>query len=82
MLGGRRSVRGPWCSRAPRARAPTPGSSRRICGIPGLDPEREAVDAVGVATVIVEAIGLAFALRLMHPPGRHGRSTQLKEVTR
>jgi apolipoprotein N-acyltransferase len=54
----------------------------RTTGIPVLDPEREAVDAVGVATTAVEAIGLCFALWLMQPLGRHRRSTYLQEVSR
>jgi hypothetical protein len=54
----------------------------RTTGIPVLDPEREAVDAVGIATTGVEAIGLVSALCLMQPLGRHRRSSHLQEVSR
>ncbi len=54
----------------------------RTAGIPVLDPEREAVDVVGVATTAVELLGLAFALRLTQPLGRHGRPVHLQEVSR
>jgi len=54
----------------------------RTTGIPVLDPERETVDVVGVATTTVEAIGLAVALWLIQPLGRHRRSTYVQEVSR
>jgi apolipoprotein N-acyltransferase len=54
----------------------------RTTGIPVLDPEREAVDMVGVATTTVEAIGLAFALWLIQPLDRLRRSTYRQEVSR
>ena len=37
----------------------------RTTGIPGLDPEQEALDAVGAVTNIVEAIGVVVALWLI-----------------
>jgi hypothetical protein len=54
----------------------------RTTGIPMLDPEREAVDAVGVATTAVEVTGLVFALRLTQPLGRAGRPLHVQEVSR
>lgn len=54
----------------------------RTTGIPVLDPEPEAVDAVGVATNVVEALGVLVALGLICPIGRHGRLTHLQEVSR
>lgn len=54
----------------------------RTTGIPLLDPEREAVDAVGVATNVVEAAGVLAALCLIDPLGRRGRLTHLQEVSR
>jgi apolipoprotein N-acyltransferase len=54
----------------------------RTTAIPVLDPEREALDAVGVATTVVEAIGLAFALWLAQPLGRLRRPSHLQEVSR
>ena len=54
----------------------------RTTGIPMLDPEREAVDAVGVATTAVEVTGLVFALRLTLPLGRDGRPFHVQEVSR
>jgi hypothetical protein len=52
----------------------------RTTGIPVVDPEPEAVDAVGVATDVVEALGVLVALGLTHPLGRHLRLTHLQEV--
>lgn len=52
----------------------------RTTGIPWLDPEREPLDAVGVATNVVEAVGVLVALCLIHPIGRPGRLTHLKEL--
>jgi hypothetical protein len=54
----------------------------RITGIPVLDPEREALDAVGIATNAVEAVGVGCALLLIEPTGRRGRPSQLQEVSR
>ena len=54
----------------------------RTTGIPVLDPEREAVDAVGVLTTSVEIAGVAFALWLMQPLGRVARPVHAQEVTR
>jgi hypothetical protein len=53
----------------------------RTTGIPLLDREREAVDAVGVATIVLEAAGLAAALWLMQPVDSPGRHAQLQEVS-
>ena len=39
----------------------------RASGIPLLAPDRETVDAVGLATKLVEATGLALALWLSQP---------------
>ena len=36
----------------------------RVVALPPLDPEREPVDPLGVATTLVEAAGLVVALRL------------------
>lgn len=54
----------------------------RTTGIPVLDPEPEALDAVGVATTSVEAGGVVVALWLSHPVGRPHRPTHLQEVSR
>jgi hypothetical protein len=54
----------------------------RTTGIPVLDPGPEAVDAVGVATNVVEAFGVLLALWLIHPLGRHDRLSHLQEVSR
>jgi hypothetical protein len=54
----------------------------RTTGIPALDPDPEGVDAVGVATTAVEAIGVAFALWLIQPAGRHRAPAHLQEVSR
>jgi hypothetical protein len=53
----------------------------RTTGIPVLDPEREAVDVVGIATAAVEALGALVALRLVHPIGRPDRPTHVQEVS-
>jgi hypothetical protein len=54
----------------------------RTTGIPWLAPDPEELDAVGLATNAVEALGLAFALWLGQP-GDHGRrSYTLKEASR
>lgn len=52
----------------------------RTTGIPVLDPEPEAVDAVGIATTAVEALGVLAALGLTHPLGRHRRLAHLQEA--
>ena len=36
----------------------------RLTALPPVDPEREPLDAIGVATAAVEAAGLLFLLRL------------------
>jgi hypothetical protein len=54
----------------------------RTTGIPVLDPEPEALDAVGVATTAAEAVGFAVALWLIHPLGQQDRPIHLKEVPR
>src|SRR4051794_27652691 len=57
-------------------------AASRTTGIPLLDPDSEAVDAVGVAAISIELVSLAFALWLSQPIGRHGRWPALQEVTR
>ena len=52
----------------------------RTTGIPVLDPEPEAVDVVGVATDVAEALGFLVALGLNPPLGRHRRLTHLQEA--
>lgn len=54
----------------------------RTIGIPVLDPEREAVDVVGVLTTLVEIAGVASALWLTQPLGRTVRPVHVQEVTR
>jgi hypothetical protein len=54
----------------------------RTSGIPLLDPEPEQVEAVGVATCVVEALGLVCALWLAQPLGRHRRGSTPQEVSR
>lgn len=41
----------------------------RLAALPPLDPEREPLDGLGVATASVEALGLLFVLRLSIPSG-------------
>jgi hypothetical protein len=53
----------------------------RTTGLPFLQPHPEAVDAVGLATKLVEALGLASALWLSQPAGGR-RSPVIQEVTR
>jgi hypothetical protein len=36
----------------------------RLAALPPLDPERESLDALGVCTVAIEALGVAAAVRL------------------
>jgi hypothetical protein len=54
----------------------------RTTGIPVLDPEPEALDAVGITTNLVEGAGLVAALWLIQPLGRCARPFHLKEVSR
>ena len=54
----------------------------RTGGIPLLDPDPEAVDPVGIAATVVEAIGLGFALWLAQPAARRRRPPHLQEVSR
>lgn len=54
----------------------------RTTGIPVLDPEPEALDAVGIATNVVETLGVLAALRPIQPVGRHIRPAHLQEVSR
>jgi hypothetical protein len=54
----------------------------RTTGIPLLAADREAVDTVGVITNLVEALGLAAALRLGQLIGRRSRRPTLQEVPR
>ena len=53
----------------------------RTTGIPWLDPQPEALDAVGIATNVVEGIGVLVALGLSHPVDRPSRLIHLKEVS-
>jgi hypothetical protein len=53
----------------------------RTAGLPLLEPHREPLDSVGVATKLVEALGLAFALQLNRRVGDR-RSPLMQEVTR
>jgi apolipoprotein N-acyltransferase len=53
----------------------------RTTGIPWLDPEPETLDAVGIATNVVEGLGVLVALVLSHPVGRLDRLTHLKEAS-
>ena len=56
-------------------------AASRTTGLPLLEPHVEPVEAVGVTTKLVEAIGLVFALRLTRPVG--GRRPPLtQEVAR
>jgi hypothetical protein len=42
----------------------------RTTGIPLLAPDREALDAIGIASVCIELLGLLCALWLIQPIGR------------
>jgi hypothetical protein len=53
----------------------------RTMGIPLLSPDPEAVDAVGVATNLVEVLGFACALMLTQPSRRHPGRAVSQEVT-
>jgi hypothetical protein len=57
-------------------------AASRTTGITLLAPDREPVDAVGVSTKLVEALGFAAALRLVQPIGRHRRRPTCEEVPR
>jgi Na+/pantothenate symporter len=54
----------------------------RTTGIPVLAPDSEAVDAVGIAAVLIELLGMTCALRLAHPIGHRQRRPFLEEVSR
>jgi hypothetical protein len=54
----------------------------RTTGIPLLQPEPEAVDAAGIATGLVEAIGVAFALWKIQADGPLRKPSPLQEVLR
>ena len=41
----------------------------RVAALPPLDPEREPFDVLGVATTLVEAVGLVLAFPLTLTPG-------------
>ena len=56
-------------------------AASRSTGLPLLEPHAEPLDAVGVTTKLVEAVGLVFALRLSRSVGDR-RSPQLQEVAR
>lgn len=56
-------------------------AASRTSGIPLLQPEPEAPDAVGLATKLIEALALAGALWLSQPTGGR-RSPIQQEVTR
>jgi hypothetical protein len=57
-------------------------TASRTTGIPLLAPDPEAIDAVGVATNVVEALGLASALFLTQQSRRDERRLTLQEVSR
>lgn len=46
----------------------------RVAALPPLDPDREPIDTLGVATTAIEAAGLVAALRLVtrHAPSKPG----------
>jgi hypothetical protein len=52
----------------------------RTTGIPFVSPDPESVDPVGIAAVSVELLGVACALRLVHPNRRRPRRAMLQEV--
>jgi hypothetical protein len=54
----------------------------RTTGMPVLDPEREAVDVVGVLTTSIEIAGAACALWLAQPLGRGAGPVYTQEVIR
>jgi len=56
-------------------------AASRTSGLPWLEPHPEPVDAVSVATKVVEAIGLACALVLIRQPGGR-RSPTIQEGLR
>jgi hypothetical protein len=54
----------------------------RTIGIPLLQSDSETLDAVGVATNVAEALGLASALFLIQPSERHSARLVPSEVSR
>jgi hypothetical protein len=56
-------------------------AASRTTGIPLLQPRPEALDAVGLATKVVEGLGLVFALCLSQPAGAR-RLPAAQEVAR
>jgi hypothetical protein len=54
----------------------------RSTGIPILAPDPEAVDAIGVAAVCIEVLGVLCALRLAQPIRRPRRRPFVEEVIR
>jgi hypothetical protein len=56
-------------------------AASRTTGIPLLQPRPEALDAVGLATKLVEGLGLVFALCLSQPAGAR-RLPAAQEVAR
>lgn len=56
-------------------------AASRTTGMPLLEPHVEPLDAVGVTTKLVEAVGLVFALRLSRTVGGR-RSPLTQEVAR
>ena len=55
-------------------------AASRTSGIPVLSPDPEEVDAVGVATVLVEVFGLALALAVIRPTRHRPRRSAFQEV--
>jgi drug/metabolite transporter (DMT)-like permease len=56
-------------------------AASRLTGIPILQPRAEPVDAVGLVTKLVEALGLAVAAWLVQPVGDR-RSSAIQEASR
>lgn len=67
----------PRSARAPRAASLVLAGligayvASRTTGIPVLSPEPEGIDAVGLTTNVVQALGLAFSLKLTQTMGGH-----------
>jgi apolipoprotein N-acyltransferase len=57
-------------------------AATRTAGIPVLAPDPEALDGVGVATNVAEAVGLVGALWLGYAAAHGSRSPTLQEVAR
>jgi hypothetical protein len=78
----------PWARRVARISALLLGgliaayAASRTTGIPLLAPDPEAVDAVGIAAISIELVGLICALWLGQPIRRRHRRPVLQEVTR